>query len=206
MSSLKWLKCLFFLYIGGLVFSQKINATHADWKAPRNSLENRIFLLYKDSREAKNNFSRKILSKVILPLLKPLIDIDKVTKDTLGKHYSLFNEEELLEYQRNFITLLLSTLKIKSKRTTDKKTSIQFTHFPWNHPSQMVAIRIYLEDRPTSLILIFEFDEQGKYLIDFYFNGESSIAMYREQFAKIIDERGKKSFLRLLDKRAAKVN
>ena len=184
--------CLFFL-------------AHAqDFSQPRTPLEKKIYLLYEQSKKAESGFSKKKYAKVLVPLFKTLVDIEHITRETLGKFYQDFTEKEIRKYQQNFMVLLLSTLQAKSSRHKKHQFSFRFIDYPWEKSTKIAALRAYIDKKSIPLIFIFEFEETGKYLIDFHLNEQSSIKAYHEQFKRIIDKHGKNYFLKLLERRASK--
>jgi len=177
---------------------------------PRNKLEKKIAYLYQKARGIKIDETQveKLTDKKkekILDSVNIIADLDRITRSILDEFYKDFSSEEVRSFQKNFMNILFNTASKKSKKFNTNQI-FYFVDIPWEKKTQIAVLETKIPGKRTPINFIFEFDEQGKQLLDIYSNGKSSVEYYQKQFTRYIKQRGKIRLLSIMEKRAEPVN
>lgn len=170
--------------------------------APKTKLEKKVayFIRVLGKKKQKTN-SIKTFQKNIIKEFQKVVDIQLITQKVLAKHLESFTAQEIDTFQRSFLMTLLGVANQKIQSNEYGNIKMKFIKYPWKKKTRIVAMEAKVSKDGIPINLVLEFDQKKDVLINFYFADISLTDQYKEQFTQILDSKGKKEFLSIMQKK-----
>jgi len=180
-------------------------ASANDLNAPQQVIKETSDLVYKVVQNDKSKLDdRNYVFELVNEILEPRVDLDKVSKLVLGKYWRTANDEQKVQFQKEFKGLLVNTYATAFKEFDE--WTIHFIPMPFDSTEKRLIVKteiIQPSRPPVAVDYRMALNETGEWkAYDVIIEGISMVTNYKASFSKTIKAAGRldKVILQLAEK------